>query len=457
MRSAPTALDMTTCLLVYPNALRYPFIPIGFGTIAAIAEERCDVSLFDATFLEDRDLLSGFRSAIESVQPDVLAVHCSSADWALLRCLLKDADSQLEDVTVVVGGPHCTAVPEQVSAFPQVDVTVIGEAETSFGVLLDRIDRGMDISDVPNCWVRTSAGLSKNAPSHLIEDLDTLPHPNWSLFDSRHVTFEREGEQRPWIEGAIESSRGCSGSCAYCVTDHVRRMYRGLGRFCREKSVARVVQEAVDIRNLLSLDFLHLVDDNFVNSPSRLAELAEAFESDVRLPLFVQASADRITEQTAALLAQLGAEYVGIGVEVGDDAYRRDVLHKHVSNEQLVRAFDLLRDVGVKPWAYYMIGLPDQNREDILATVQLDRVLRPAQAFVSTYYPFPGTRLFERAREDGLLSADEESPDYFEGQLSLRLPELSADDIQRARELFPHAYRRNTRAHGRSVRAVLEA
>jgi anaerobic magnesium-protoporphyrin IX monomethyl ester cyclase len=449
---------MTSCLLVYPNALRYPFVPIGFGTIAALAQDACDtVQLYDATFLDDREVLPAFLRAVEAASPDVVAAHCSSADWALLRCMLEHASAALAGVTVIVGGPHCTAVPSEVSASPHVDITVVGEAETAFRMLLDRLQRGAGVLDVPNCWVRGSSGVIENAPARLVEDLDSLPYPSWSLFDARHISFSREDEPSPWIEGAIESSRGCSGSCAYCVTDHVRRLYRGLGRFCREKSVERVVREAKDIRDMFSLDFLHLVDDNFVGSLTRLRELAEAFETEVRLPLFVQASADRINVDTAALLARLGAEYVGIGVEVGSETYRRDVLHKRVSNDQLVRAFDMLRDVGVKPWAYYMVGLPHQTRDDIVATVELDRRLRPAQAFVSTYYPFPGTMLFDRAREDGLLGIDEGAPDYFEGQLSLRLPDLSLSDIQRARDLFPHAYRRNTRAHGRSIRAVLEA
>jgi len=447
---------MARVLFIYPNALRYNFIPTGLASIAAVAQEAgLKLSLCDLTFLEDFEIVRVFIQQLLETSPEILAIHCSSADWPLVNVILEVARAQIGvRPLTVVGGPHTIALPEQIIESDNIDVVLLGEGEDAFRQLLERFIAGKDVWDTPNCWLKLGGKIIKNQVMNLREDLDGLPLPAWELFDQRHLISSPDGGHTIRREGGIETSRGCPFSCAYCFTDRMRRLYKGKGRFCRQKSIDRIILEAKNIRDRLELTYLHFIDDNFINSLPRLEALAARFAREVGLPLFVQASADRITKKSAELLAKMGTKDVGIGVEVGDDRYRREILRKPVTNDRLVQAFTIIRESGMKPWAYYMIGMPFQTREQLDATVRLDRKLRPEKAFVSTYYPFPGTVLFDLLVSEGQVVSSGEGPDYFSGLASIRLPGLSVEEVEEYREYFPTAYRRETTARRRDLRAV---
>lgn len=61
-----------------------------------------------------------------------------------------------------------------------------------------------------------------------------------------------------------------------------------------------------------------------------------------------------------------------------------------------------------------MIGLPGEDFEGALATLQLNIRLAPQFARCSIATPFPGTQLFQQSVDAGLLAEQHSSEDYFE-------------------------------------------
>lgn len=431
------------CLFVYPNALRYPVIPIGLASLISVArDEGFDTGLFDATFLADGELADAWRTALESRCWDAVAIHCSSADWWLVKYLLAVGSPILRDLqcAVIIGGPHATAVPREVAEHEFVDAAFRGECEEALRYALAALTRDGDLKGTPNSVRRTDGGLVSGDMLPLIADLDELPLPAWQAFDERHVVNPGPDPAHVMREGSLETSRGCPRSCAYCSTSHLRSMYRGKGSFVRRKSVNRIVSEARFARDVLSLDFLHVVDDNFLGPIDRMTELAHRLPTEVGLAMFVQVSADTVNERRASLLYEMGVRHVGVGVEVGDDIYRREVLKKNITSDRIRAAFEALRSAGIEPWAYYMIGLPGQNDDDVEQTLRLDAELDPYRSYVSVYYPFPGTELYQRVFAEG-GQAFSEAPDYFSKLPSLPpSAPLSADYVRTVRARFKSAF-----------------
>lgn len=68
-----------------------------------------------------------------------------------------------------------------------------------------------------------------------------------------------------------------------------------------------------------------------------------------------------------------------------------------------MRAFDLLRQCGIKGTAYNVIGFPRQGEESILETIRLNIRLRPDNVTVAYYSPFIGTDLQRASAAEGLF------------------------------------------------------
>jgi anaerobic magnesium-protoporphyrin IX monomethyl ester cyclase len=87
---------------------------------------------------------------------------------------------------------------------------------------------------------------------------------------------------------------------------------------------------------------------------------------------------------------------VGMGLELAAEGFREAHLNRFASTERIASAFKILREAGIKRTAYNIIGLPDQDEEMILSTIEFNRQLDPDNITVAFYSPFLGTRLQHR-------------------------------------------------------------
>ena len=77
------------------------------------------------------------------------------------------------------------------------------------------------------------------------------------------------------------------------------------------------------------------------------------------------------------------------GIELADEGFRESSLNRFASQSKTIEAFKILKENGIKRTAYNIIGLPNQNEESILKTIEFNKELDPDNitvAFYSTYY-----------------------------------------------------------------------
>ncbi len=103
--------------------------------------------------------------------------------------------------------------------------------------------------------------------------------------------------------------------------------------------------------------------------------------------------------------------------------------------ERIVRAFHLCRELGMKTVSTNMTGLPGEGTPELLDTVKLNARARPDCMQVSTFHPYPHTRLYEKCREEGLLS-ERHVDTIFDGRSALDAPAFSAPAFRLIRENF---------------------
>jgi radical SAM superfamily enzyme YgiQ (UPF0313 family) len=106
-----------------------------------------------------------------------------------------------------------------------------------------------------------------------------------------------------------------------------------------------------------------------------------------------------------------------------------------MTNESIMRAFSLLKKHGIKSYAFNIVGAPEDTYENYLETVRLNQAIRPDGYQITIFYPYPGSDLFNRAKEMGLLT-ENTFRDSFESQSLLRMKQFPRWKISFAKNTF---------------------
>lgn len=378
----PRGSDLSVCL-VYPNTYRVGMANLGFQSVfgilagAGIAVERA--------FLPDERPHGRVRS-LETERPladfDVIAFSISfETDYVHVLDILAAAGLPLwreqrgpRTPLVVAGGPATFLNPEPIAEF--VDLFLIGEGEEMVPEWLAAVraarrggraemleaSSAIEGAYLPARWPGFgSAGATGVTPPRVrrryVARLDDAP--TRSLFLTPEAVF---GDMF-----LVEASRGCEWGCRFCAAGY---MYRPV----RHRSTASLREDVVE-NALPHRSTVGLVGAEMASHPGIAALCHEIADRGGRAsPSSLKA--DIVSESLAGALGKGRTSSVTIAPEAGSERMRR-VINKNLTEEQILRAADLLAGGGVGNLKLYaMIGLPTETEADVLAIAELAAKVR---------------------------------------------------------------------------------
>ncbi|MFQ5787547.1 MAG: B12-binding domain-containing radical SAM protein [Thermodesulfobacteriota bacterium] len=396
--------------------------------------------MFDFTFIENDQICTSFDETIKGFSPDLIAISCRSLEFPYVIKILNSLERKNRSAFIVIGGVHVTVAPDEVIAFDSVDAIIRGEGEHALLELVTNLEKGNDIGNIQNLWLKRNGQIIKNEIRPLLDNLDVIPYPDFELFDDRHLVHGVYFNNRfmPKRVGAFETSRGCPYSCSYCVNDYLQGLTRGKSRYHRKKSVQRAVNEIAFFAEELQLEYVYLIDETFLLQTERLKEFTEAYERRVGLPFSFMTHPQTVTEEKIELVAKAGANIALIGIECGDEEFRRNVLRRPVKDKDIKRAFQIVKQYGIPTYSFNLIGFPGENRKLIEKTIKFNREVKPDFIQVTIFYPFPGTELLKTCIAQDLIDRKVKITSYYQESI-LRLPGFSNGQLFRIQKLF-HYY-----------------
>ena len=126
-----------------------------------------------------------------------------------------------------------------------------------------------------------------------------------------------------------------------------------------------------------------------------------------------------------------GFKYLNIGLESGSVRIRKEVLARPAhSNQDIIEFCQLAEEVGIKIRMYVIIGLPTESLEDYKETVECVRACNPSAVYLSIFYPYPGTALYDMCREEGWLDGNVKLDVQERNTPVLNLPTFSAKKVR---------------------------
>ena len=391
---------------------------LAVAQLAAVLEaagHACDVELVrrvDAESLE----------RIRAYAPDVIGFSLMTidADWVLeaVAAIRQDGSRAF----VIAGGPHPTYFPDFLRS-EGIDAINLGEGEGSLLELADALDRGDDVTAIRNLHVKQGEQVHRNPVRPWVE-LAELPPPNRDLY----LKYDAFREQRTY---GFTVTRGCPYECSFCFIHQWRELYRPVHKKAkfRVRPVEQAIAELQAFVAKVEVDLISFVDSTFNVDKRWTIAFLEEYGRSVGLPFTINIRPNLVDEDVVRAIAATGCcQTVRMGVEVGSERVRREVLHKHITNEQIYQTADLLAAHGVKLVIYTMYGLPGETLDDALETVRMAQKIRPFSISAQLFHPYPGLNVTKLAVEKGYLGPEDPlklaRKEYRATRSLLRQPEI---------------------------------
>ncbi|TRZ52592.1 MAG: radical SAM protein [Dehalococcoidia bacterium] len=451
-------------LFIYPNTMMATLVPISLSILyPCLKANGFQVELFDTTYygteeisfeqkkvellqirefnLEEKgvsyvesDIYEDLIKKVETYKPNLIAVTLVEDTYALARSLLDSVKKF--DIPAVAGGVFVTLSPEEVISQEDIDMICIGEGEEPLVELCEKMYRGEDYTAVQNLWVKKDGKIIKNPLRKLI-DINQLPYIDYDIFEPKRLYRPMYGKIYTMIH--VEIDRGCPYDCTYCEAPQLRKLFKesGCGRYYRRKTVSRIMEELRDLVRKYNPDYINFNAESFLVRPVKeLEELAEQYKKEIGLPFWCQSRPETVTEEKIKILKEMNCKNLQFGIEQGNEEFRAGVLKRHYTNKQMVEAFKIVEKHGIQYTVNNIIGFPDETRELIFDTINVNRQINPTTINCYFFTPYRGTYLRQYCVEKGYLDKDADVHQLLDGA-ELRMGSITYHELKGLQRTFP--------------------
>ncbi len=458
-------------LLVYPNEAWVGVVPSNLALLSACLKKAGFlVKLFDASIyrrnrttqdnvraklnqvkqtevekyyqFKDEDVMEAFCQEVDAFQPRVIALPLVDGVVNFGISLLEKIKDK--NIVPLVGGVTATFTPEKLMNHSTLIRNVcVGEGEEAIVEFCERVRDGKDYTDVRNFYFRMPDGTIKKNLLRPPVDLNTLPYPDFSIYEDFRLYRPFQGKVVRMVQ--IDIDRGCPYNCSFCAAPVLRELYKKESghNYFRHKTIDRIIEETKYLVKTYQLNFLWFSSETFfARNIEHLQKFADRYVKEIDLPFWCQTRLDTFNEKTTPLLEKMGCKAVAVGMEHGNDKFRNEVLIKQLDTSRILESFRVLAKHNIFVTVNSMIGLPGETREDIFDTIELNRKVTEILSGnhsnnVFIFMPFSGTPLRALCLERGYISEDDEVPFSFFEESILDMPQLSKEEIRGLEKTIP--------------------
>ncbi len=353
---------------------------------------------------------------IRNTRPGLVGFSVMSQQYEWVVEQSRAIRKAMPDLVQVIGGVHCTMVPDEVHKSRLFDYVCVGEGDWALLELMNALQQGQRPHTLANfrSWMGDVPVSNPVAP---FPDLAKLPPLDYNVFDMKAVMEETRG----WM--GILTSRGCPYKCTYCFNIEIVDQYIEDGAAKNVKDFLRhfpvdVMME--DLKRLLrenpEINTFIFDDDLFTLNTDYVEEFCQAYiEHDVGVPFVVNGHVNCFEKRAAKALKDAGCIIVKFGLESGSPRVRREILRRYMSNDQIERSFTAAHSHGLHSSAFIMFGLPYESREEIMETLRLCAKVKMGRFRWALFFPFKGTAGYEIAKPLIDESKIANQGNYFDG------------------------------------------
>jgi anaerobic magnesium-protoporphyrin IX monomethyl ester cyclase len=376
-----------------------PYAPL--GTLFAAAWLRAngyEVALHDVMFLKDPKAI---QPVLESFKPDMLVIYDDGFNYLTKMCLtnMREAAFEMSRMAKAQGCVVAVSSSDSTDHYAKyldngADYIMLGEAEQTLLELCNGIrDSKLEAEGIAGLAFRKDGRAIRTAARPVMNDLDSLPLPAWDLADMDAYRSAWMGSTG-YFSINMSTTRGCPFKCNWCAKPIYGNRYNA-------RTPEHVFSELKMLHETYHFDHIWFCDDIFGLKPGwvkRFAALVK--ESGIKIRFKIQSRADLLLKDEQVVpLADAGCETVWMGAESGSQKIL-DAMDKGITVQQIEEAVKQLNNKGIRTALFLQFGYLQETKEDIRMTLDMLRKLMPDEIGISVSYPLPGTKFYEKVKEE---------------------------------------------------------
>jgi len=277
-------------------------------------------------------------------------------------------------ITVVIGGLHVSALPDE--AKKHADVIVQGEGELSWGAVLYDFEN--------NCLKQVYSSLSK-------------PTYDFQLKNSKVPKYELL-EISKYNRLTIQTTRGCPRNCNFCAASRTISAYK-------KKPIKLIKKELDAIFKIWDKPFIELADDNTFVDKKWSKKLLKLF-AKYKMRWFTETDISiAYDDELLELLAKSNCSQILIGFEsINSDSVKDlDSGWKYKQFDNYTKAIDKIQSYGISVNGCFILGFDSDTKETFLETEKFIKESNLTDVQITLLTPFPQTDLYLQLQKEGRL------------------------------------------------------
>ena len=351
-----------------------------------------DIPILRKAFVQKSKLLE----EIDESSPDLLcfSVGTDNYRWA---CETAKKVKEKQNVPIIFGGMHVTAVPERVINNDFVDMICIGEGEEALCELAHSMERGIKNHGIQNIWFKENGHIIKNPVRSLIQDLDSLPYPDKELFE-KHIPIHNG-------KYMMITSRGCPFACTYCYNNVLRKnVYGSERKYVRQRSVESIIAELKVMKEKFSCKNVAFMDDCFTTNRRWFREFVSRYKEEISLPYSCMAYTGQIDEEMGRLLKESGCNRMMFGIQTMDAKTREEILKRPFETDKKIKnALRICDDFKIPYSLDHIFGIPFAKPEEHIKTAMYYSTTKAIRICCYALFYYPKTEITKDGLRAGIL------------------------------------------------------
>src|SRR3954466_5662846 len=341
-------------------------------------------------------------------QYEFLVLFTSTPGWQgdqKLAYAMKTANPKLKIAFV---GPPVTTAPDK--ALNECDgIDFVCRKEFDYSVV--EFAQGKPLDQILGISYRKNGRVVHTPDRPQIEDLDALPDVTDVYKRDLDVTrYNVPFLLNPFV--SLYTTRGCPAQCTFCLWPQTLS-----GHPWRKRSTDRVASEMAKAKEYWpNVKEFFFDDDTFNIQKARTIELCAKLK-----PLNLTWSCtSRVTTDydTLKAMREAGCRLMIVGFESGDPQILKNI-KKGATVERARQFAKDAHSLGLTVHGDFILGLPGETKESIERTIQFAKELDCETIQVSLAHAYPGTELYDFAKENGFILHEKEMSDEGGHQLAM--------------------------------------
>jgi len=411
---------------------------MGILYLIGVLQSRFSPTDVDVHYLQGFETLDSHLKEIETLSPHIYGISFKTQVARLAFKTINAVKERFPQITVVAGGAHPSAMPEDVLRNSATDACFIGECENSFVKAVESAANGkIRFEEIPGIVFQENGALVSNPVGPLIGNLDTIPLPAWETIDFKRFTGMPYMKRHPYV--GVTVSRGCPYKCTFCSEPVWRRDGKPSFRARSTRSIAEEIRYLYERGAREIRLWCEELNADPVWAEDMLKQVGDLELHDLLFSCNIRG--DKMPVGLADAMRYANVWMVNMGMESASNRTLSGI-NKQVTVEEIESCCRILAERGIKIMGYFQFflaweedeSLHWETEEDAKNTINwaLNLHKRGLLHFMGTTIstPRPASPLWDLAHKHDLMKAPPGTPFPYLAE-GMKLPGVKSYQVKK--------------------------